>query len=235
VLTIAEIAWRHNPELVLEPTAGTGVDAGGGLLIDYLVNDTMAGHVDPTSYRVHPSTASDHRLVTAARNLRPHPPAPHRAGRGGGGALPQQRRRGRCAPGRPQSSAGPGPVRLSPAQKDIPPVPHYPSPDQDRNPTPRGLDVAHSARVWNYWLGGKDHFAADRQLGDRISSSSPTSPTSPAPAGSSSPAPCGTWPSRRESASSWISVPVCPPRTTPTRSPNGSTRPPLITLWVRIF
>jgi hypothetical protein len=26
----------------------------------------------------------------------------------------------------------------------------------------------HSARVWNYWLGGKDNFAADRQLGDQI-------------------------------------------------------------------
>ena len=28
--------------------------------------------------------------------------------------------------------------------------------------------VPHSARVWNYFLGGKDHFAADRQLGDRV-------------------------------------------------------------------
>ncbi len=28
--------------------------------------------------------------------------------------------------------------------------------------------VPHSARVWNYWLGGKDNFAADRQMGDRI-------------------------------------------------------------------
>jgi hypothetical protein len=28
--------------------------------------------------------------------------------------------------------------------------------------------VPHSARVWNYWLGGKDHFAADRELGDQI-------------------------------------------------------------------
>jgi hypothetical protein len=28
--------------------------------------------------------------------------------------------------------------------------------------------VPHSARVWNYWLGGKDNFAADRQLGDQI-------------------------------------------------------------------
>jgi hypothetical protein len=28
--------------------------------------------------------------------------------------------------------------------------------------------VPHSARVWNYWLGGKDHFAADREFGDRF-------------------------------------------------------------------
>jgi hypothetical protein len=33
-----------------------------------------------------------------------------------------------------------------------------------------GIDtsVAHTARVWNYWLGGKDNFAVDRQIGDRI-------------------------------------------------------------------
>lgn len=28
--------------------------------------------------------------------------------------------------------------------------------------------VAHTARVWNYWLGGKDHFAADREVGDAV-------------------------------------------------------------------
>jgi hypothetical protein len=28
--------------------------------------------------------------------------------------------------------------------------------------------VPHSARVWNYWLGGKHNFASDRQLGDQI-------------------------------------------------------------------
>jgi hypothetical protein len=28
--------------------------------------------------------------------------------------------------------------------------------------------VPHSARVWNYWLGGKDNFAADRATGDQI-------------------------------------------------------------------
>ena len=28
--------------------------------------------------------------------------------------------------------------------------------------------VPHSARVWNYWLGGKDNFAVDREAGDRV-------------------------------------------------------------------
>ena len=28
--------------------------------------------------------------------------------------------------------------------------------------------VPHSARVWNYWLGGKDHFAADRAIGEQV-------------------------------------------------------------------
>lgn len=30
------------------------------------------------------------------------------------------------------------------------------------------VNVAHNARVWNYWLGGKDHYAADRMVGDHI-------------------------------------------------------------------
>ncbi len=28
--------------------------------------------------------------------------------------------------------------------------------------------VPHSARIWNYWLGGKDNFAVDRQVGDQV-------------------------------------------------------------------
>jgi O-methyltransferase involved in polyketide biosynthesis len=34
----------------------------------------------------------------------------------------------------------------------------------------RTLDngVPHTARIWNYWLGGKDNFAADRQMGDQV-------------------------------------------------------------------
>ena len=27
--------------------------------------------------------------------------------------------------------------------------------------------VPHSARIWNYWLGGKDHYPVDREAGDR--------------------------------------------------------------------
>jgi SAM-dependent methyltransferase len=33
--------------------------------------------------------------------------------------------------------------------------------------------VAHSARVYDYWLGGKDNFAADREAGDRVISIRP--------------------------------------------------------------
>ncbi|MEU4236082.1 SAM-dependent methyltransferase [Actinoplanes sp. NPDC026619] len=29
--------------------------------------------------------------------------------------------------------------------------------------------IPHSARVWNYWLGGKDNFEIDRQVGDQFS------------------------------------------------------------------
>jgi O-methyltransferase involved in polyketide biosynthesis len=33
-----------------------------------------------------------------------------------------------------------------------------------------------SARMWNYWLGGKDNFAADREAGDRVIDALPTMP-----------------------------------------------------------
>lgn len=35
---------------------------------------------------------------------------------------------------------------------------------------PSGVDthVSHVARIWNYWLGGKENFAVDRQVSDRI-------------------------------------------------------------------
>ena len=34
----------------------------------------------------------------------------------------------------------------------------------------------HSARVWNYWLGGKDNYQADRDMGDQILAMAPDMP-----------------------------------------------------------
>jgi hypothetical protein len=40
---------------------------------------------------------------------------------------------------------------------------------QDAEP-PVKIDesIPHSARLWNYWLGGKDNFTADREAGDQV-------------------------------------------------------------------
>ena len=42
-------------------------------------------------------------------------------------------------------------------------------PAADPRPAP-GIDttVPHSARIWNYWLGGKDNYAVDRAAGDQF-------------------------------------------------------------------
>jgi O-methyltransferase involved in polyketide biosynthesis len=42
--------------------------------------------------------------------------------------------------------------------------------DNDREQLLSRLDTSapHSARVWNYWLGGTDNFPVDRQVGDRV-------------------------------------------------------------------
>ena len=39
--------------------------------------------------------------------------------------------------------------------------------DQDA-PAELQPDVPHAARMWNYWMGGKDNFAADRAAGDAV-------------------------------------------------------------------
>jgi hypothetical protein len=39
-------------------------------------------------------------------------------------------------------------------------------------------DVPHTARIWNYWLGGKDNFPADRAVGDQVQSFLPDIVTS---------------------------------------------------------
>jgi hypothetical protein len=42
------------------------------------------------------------------------------------------------------------------------------SPDDDNQPSAFDVSVAHQARVYDYLIGGKDHFAADRQVGDKV-------------------------------------------------------------------
>ncbi|MFB9853870.1 hypothetical protein ACFFMR_26170 [Micromonospora andamanensis] len=73
--SLAEMAWCAAPSKPILPTVNTGIETGGGLLIDWLlVNDAMRAHVVPGSYRVHipPDDRphpSDHRLVTATLDL----------------------------------------------------------------------------------------------------------------------------------------------------------------------
>jgi O-methyltransferase involved in polyketide biosynthesis len=38
------------------------------------------------------------------------------------------------------------------------------------------VTVASPARVWNYWLGGKDHFAADREASEQVLAAMPSLP-----------------------------------------------------------
>ncbi|MEU4828530.1 SAM-dependent methyltransferase [Actinomadura sp. NPDC023710] len=40
------------------------------------------------------------------------------------------------------------------------------NPSDDRHGSSINADVPHSARIWNYWIGGKDHFPVDQQAGD---------------------------------------------------------------------
>ncbi|HEY0002537.1 MAG TPA: SAM-dependent methyltransferase [Actinoplanes sp.] len=35
------------------------------------------------------------------------------------------------------------------------------------------MNTPHTARIWNYWLGGKDNFAADRAVGDQVTAAFP--------------------------------------------------------------
>jgi hypothetical protein len=48
--------------------------------------------------------------------------------------------------------------------------------DPDWLPPEINTGVAHSARVYDYWLGGKDNFAADREVGDAITAAIPSVP-----------------------------------------------------------
>ena len=44
----------------------------------------------------------------------------------------------------------------------------------DRELPPFDTTVASQARVWNYWLGGKDHFASDREASEKVLAAMPS-------------------------------------------------------------
>jgi hypothetical protein len=48
--------------------------------------------------------------------------------------------------------------------------------DSGGEPPPFDTTVAHVARVYNYWLGGKDNFAADRAAGEQAIKAFPAIP-----------------------------------------------------------
>lgn len=53
-------------------------------------------------------------------------------------------------------------------------TPEWMRADTDRPPAP-DIDTStpHAARLWNYWMGGKDNFAADRAAGDAVAEAYP--------------------------------------------------------------
>ena len=54
--------------------------------------------------------------------------------------------------------------------------------------------MPHSARIWNYWLGGKDNYAVDREAGDQYKEIFPAIAVVARTRGPFSPARSGTWP-----------------------------------------
>jgi len=46
-------------------------------------------------------------------------------------------------------------------------TPSAPGPEDPEDIAGIDTTVPHSARIWNYWLGGKDNYAVDREAGDQ--------------------------------------------------------------------
>jgi DNA-binding HxlR family transcriptional regulator len=73
------------------------------------------------------------------------------------------------------SAKGATPVTDTPSSAGHPPTSAKGEEDAGRWKS-RGIDiaVAHPARRYDYWLGGKDNFAADRESGDAVAAAFPT-------------------------------------------------------------
>jgi S-adenosyl methyltransferase len=75
---------------------------------------------------------------------------------------------------RPHTLVTPDPAELCAELSACSDQPH-PASGQPFDPGPRRFDpdVAHPARVYGYWLGGKDHFPADRRAAAEVASCRP--------------------------------------------------------------
>ena len=154
----------------------------------------------------------------------PGRPAPDRGllpGRGRrAGQLPQRGHpvpvpdpgRVRAVPGRPGAGpAGAGADGRMAGPGRVPAAPQRGRGRRVRRPGPQALTeaegdrmasdqidttVPHSARIWNYWLGGKDNYPVDREAGDRFVEVSPDI-VARGPRGPVLPGPRGPLPGRR--------------------------------------
>ena len=97
---------------------------------------------------------------------------------------------------------------------------------RDGEPATFDTSVAHVARVYNYWLGGKDNFAADRAAGEQAIKAFPNIVLSARANRAFLARAVRSWPEKWVSASSWISGPAFPRRTIPMRSPSRWRRIP---------
>jgi hypothetical protein len=89
---------------------------------------------------------------------------------------------------------------------------------------PPGIDtsVPHSARIWNYWLGGKDNYPVDREAGEQFRKAFPEIVDVARATRAFLTRAVTFLAGEAASASSWTSAPGYRRPTIPTRSPSGS-------------
>jgi hypothetical protein len=82
--------------------------------------------------------------------------------------------------------------------------------------------VPHSARIWNYWLAGKDNYPIDQEAGDAYTAVFPGIVTIARSSRAFLRRNITHLVTERASGSSWTSEPACRPPTTPMRSRSAS-------------
>jgi hypothetical protein len=91
------------------------------------------------------------------------------------------------------------------------------APQQDAPAALYDTSVPHIARVYNYWLGGKDHFAADRELAEKFIAADPKVIAGVRANRAFLGRAVHFLAAEAASGSSSTSAPASPPRATPTR------------------